>query len=188
MMWTLSKQMALLKTWGGPFLVFGIIEFTGITGCSVFATRPIQQMSDCSVAIRAAKEVQADVLAPELYRQAMEMFFRARKDYKFKNFLLAREYAEKAKKLAEQAEFEAIRSGGNRIDAGIVDPMANGVQAAKEELPSSGSQPQPAATPYPYPTPEGIPADSYDQRMQEQQQRNAPAAVTGTAPTGAGTH
>src|SRR5690348_3640000 len=76
-------------------------------GCSIIATRPVQEMSDATAAIRAAKEVQADTLAPEYYRQSNEWFFRAKHEYKFKNFKLAKEYADKARYLAEQAEFEA---------------------------------------------------------------------------------
>src|SRR5271170_5746966 len=82
--------------------------------CSVFATRPVQDMSDTEAALRAAKEVQADTLAPELYRQANEWFFKSKHEYKFKNFDLARTYSDKARLFAEDAEFEAIRNGGNR--------------------------------------------------------------------------
>src|SRR4051812_24234163 len=57
-------------------------------GCSLLATRPLQEMSDTSAAIRAAKEVQADTLSPEFYRQSNEWFFKAKHEYKFKNFLL----------------------------------------------------------------------------------------------------
>lgn len=153
---------------------FILLIFIGM-GCSVFATRPSQQMSDCNASIRAAKEVQADVLAPELYRQAMELFSKARKEYRFKNFLLAKEHAEKAKKFAEQAEFEAIRSGGLRSDSEIVDPLERGAPGGGGgALPPSIAEP----SPYPYPTPEPIPADGYEQRVQEQQQAApAPARV-----------
>lgn len=77
-------------------------------------------MSDTAAAIRAAREVQADTLTPELFRQASEWFNLARREYKYKNFSLALEYAQKAKEFAEEAEFEAIRgahSGSSSFEA-----------------------------------------------------------------------
>ncbi len=123
-------------------LLAPLVVLAGAASCSLFKTRPVQDMSDTNAAIHAAKEVQADTLAPELYRQANEWFFRARKEYKFKNFALAEEYAQKARIFAEQAEFESIRNGGSRTE-NVPDPLANA----------------PAAAPYAYPTPQGTPAD-----------------------------
>jgi hypothetical protein len=100
-------------------------------------------MSDTSAAIHAAKEVQADSLAPELYRQSSEWFLKAKNEYKLKNFKWAREYAQKARRFAEQAEFEAIRNGGNRAD-----------QISDEVVPP----PRPG---YQYPAPQGTPANMY---------------------------
>ncbi len=118
-------------------------------GCSLFATRPVQEMSDTAAALRAAREVQADVLAPDLFRQSNEWFLKARHDYKLKNFKTAREFAEKARGLAEQAEFEALKSGALRSESGAnADAFA--------PLPSV-TETQ-AAEPYPYPVPEPKPA------------------------------
>ena len=83
-------------------------------------------MSDTVAALKAAKEVQADTLAPELYRQATEWFFRAKREYKFKNFREAFDYARKARLFAEEAEFFAIRGGGNRASAAGSDPLTEG--------------------------------------------------------------
>lgn len=129
--------------------------------------RPVQDMSDTAAAIRAAREVQADTLAPELYRQANEWFFRAKHEYKFKNFDLARSYSDKARVFAEDAEFEAIRNGGNRSgDVTTTDPLAPGLTG-----PADKAVPTPTAAPYAYPTPTGIPAN------------DAPAG-TGSSPGG----
>src|SRR4051812_29603106 len=92
-----------------------VVGWLALSGCSILATRPVQEMSDTSAALRAAKEVQADTLAPDLYRQSNEWFFRAKQEYKFKNFDLARKYAKRARYYAENAEFQAIRGGGNRV-------------------------------------------------------------------------
>jgi hypothetical protein len=140
--------------------------------CSVFATRPVQDMSDTEAALRAAKEVQADTLAPELYRQATEWWFNARKEYRFKNFALAQEDALKARRFAEQAEFEALRNGGNRTD---VAPVDQAIQVPSSQ-PTGASTPDPTNTPYAYPTPQGTPADVYEQRKAEDDARKAKEA------------
>jgi hypothetical protein len=111
-------------------------------------------MSNTTAAIRAAKEVQADTLAPELYRQSNEWFFKAKREYKFKNFKLAKEYSDKARFLAEQAEFESLKNGGNRAEQNISDPLAN-------------ANPTPAASPYAYPEPEGTFAEDYGKKKAE---------------------
>ena len=80
-------------------------------------------MSNMEVALRAAKEVSADTLAPELYRLASEMSISARREYRLKNFKEAKEYADKARVLAEKSEFESIRNGGKR-ETIPQDPLA----------------------------------------------------------------
>jgi len=82
-------------------------------------------MSDTSSALKAAREVQADTLAPELFRQANEWFMRAKREYKLKNFQIADEYAHKARYFAEQAEFEAMRNGAKRVEYSAPDPLSN---------------------------------------------------------------
>jgi len=115
----LKKESRANRSSVCPFL-FGIIILTTIGGCAVVSTRPTQEMADTQSAIRAAKEVQADSLAPDLYRQSNEWFFKAKREYKLKNFSFAEDYAEKAREFAEQAEFEAIKNGGNRT--GVTAP------------------------------------------------------------------
>jgi hypothetical protein len=107
------------------------------TACSITAVRPSQEMSNMEVAIRAAKEVGADNLAPELYRNAIEQGLMARKEYRFKNFMNAKALAEKARILAEKAEFESLRNGGKR-EALPVDPLSEPSYA-----------PEPISTPAP---------------------------------------
>lgn len=118
-------------------------------------------MSDTYTAIRAAKEVQADVLAPELYRQANEWFYRARKEYKLKNFELAENFARKARHFAEQAEFEVIRNGGSRGDS-VPDADATANAGGPSSGDSSGAAPStPSDIPTSHPTPiEEVPAAS----------------------------
>lgn len=110
-------------------------------------TRPIQEMSYLSASVRAAKEVQADTLSPDFFRQAMEWYSKARREYKIKNFSLAQEYAVKARYFAEQAEFDALKHGGVRSEVNSGPPQG-----------SSTAPP----SPYPYPTPTATPAEGAD--------------------------
>ncbi len=71
-------------------------------------------MSDTAAALRAAREVSADSLAPEKYRRATEAFFKAQNEYRMKNFQIAEDFAAKAKRLAEESEFDALRQGSSR--------------------------------------------------------------------------
>jgi len=105
--------------------------------CSVTAVRPSQEMSDMEVSMKAAQEVNADLLAPELYRLAHETALMARREYRLKNFLEAKKFAEAARGHAERAEFEAIRNGAKR-EAIPTDPLAEPSYA-----------PEPIATPEP---------------------------------------
>lgn len=113
-------------------------------------TRPVQEMSDTAAAIRAAREVQADTLSPELFRQANEWFFRAKNEYKLKNFKLAQDYALKARSFAEKAEFEVLKSGGSRNQQVVSDPLSDNITPP----PPPPGQPVKKEN-YPYPTPTG---------------------------------
>lgn len=137
-------------------------------GCAVFTGRPVQEMADTAAALRAAREVQADTLAPELFRQASEWYQTAKNEYKLKNFEAARDAANKSRRYAETAEFEAIKSSGVRSDVNIPDPIAD-----TNPLPGQGDVPTaapPAAAPppYPYPSPTPTPFTEYDKRKAEE--------------------
>lgn len=163
--WNRNLNFEFLRIYRLPLT---LLLISSSLGCSLLATRPVQEMSDTTAALRAAKEVQADTLAPELYRKANELFLKARKEYKYKNFYLANDYAEQARALAEQAEFEAIRGGGIRQDANIPDPLAN-------------SLPTPTNPAYAYPTPTGRLADP--QLSGANNQPNAAATPVSANPT-----
>ena len=123
-----------------------LILVGALASCSITATRPVQEMSDTAAAIKAAREVNADTLAPDLFRQANETFFRAKNEYKFKNFKIAKTLAEKARQFAEQAEFDALRGGASR----------NAMTPSGEPV---VTPPKPEA--YPYPAPTGTPASEF---------------------------
>ena len=94
------------------------------------------------VAIKAAKEVGADVLAPELYRNSVERGQEARKEYRFKNFMQAKTLAEQARSFAEKAEYESIRNGGKR-EVLPQDPLADPSYAPEQIAPPSSDNGNP---------------------------------------------
>ena len=104
-------------------VLVGALSVFLFTGCSVVAVRPAQEMSNMEVALKAAKEVSADTLAPELYRSALEKSLIARKEYRLKNFLNARKLADESRMIAEKAEYESIRNGAKR-EVAPEDPLA----------------------------------------------------------------
>lgn len=128
---------------GVPFLFFCT---SLISGCSVLSVKPSPDIANMEVAIRAAKEVSADVLAPELYRMALENGVRARREFRLKNFSVAREVADKARLYAEKAEYESIKNGGQR-EAIPTDPLADPSYQVEPIEPGSGDNPAAAAEP-----------------------------------------
>ncbi len=119
-----------------------------LASCSLFKTRPVQEMSDTAAAMKAAKDSQADVIAPVLYREANEWWQKAKAEYKYKNFEEAEAYAVKARKLAEKAEFEVLKNPGQHAES-----------SSDGAPPAAAPEPASASSPYPYPTPTGTPYD-----------------------------
>jgi len=78
-------------------------------GCGLATTRPKMEMSLAQVAFLAAKEAQADVKAPGLFRKAEYYYLKAKSAYKRKYFNKAQQYAVLSKKYSERAEYIAIR-------------------------------------------------------------------------------
>lgn len=80
-----------------------------LTACGLATTRPKMEMSMAQVAFMAAKEAQADIKAPGLYRKAEYYYLKAKSSYKRKYFNKAQQYALLSKKYSERAEYVAIR-------------------------------------------------------------------------------
>lgn len=150
---------------GSRFLFLPIAAIALWAGCSLVQTRPVQEMSDAAAAIRAAREVQADTLSPELFRQANETFFRAKNEYRLKNFVEAKQFADQAKDFAERSEFEVIRFGTARNANQLPDPLAEGglgsAEAAAQET-QRAARPKPTLAPNAYASPSGVPVEAYD--------------------------
>ena len=149
-----------------------LLCFIGVSSCSLTETRPVQDMADTVSALKAAKEVNADSLAPELFRQAVDAYTRSKNEYRYKNFSLAKAYALRAKKFAEEAEYQSILQGANRTSLVPTD------------------EPPPPPPPPEEPPPEqGTPIFLRDEAAaaaaaQQQQQQQPPAGAAGNPSTG----
>ena len=89
--------------------VFLIFIFLFVSACGLTTTRPKLEMSLAQTAFMAAKEAQADIKAPGLYRKAEYYYLKAKSSYKRKYFNKAQQYALLSKKYSERAEYVAIR-------------------------------------------------------------------------------
>lgn len=132
------------------FVMLGMSS-AGLNGCALLVTRPSQEMYNMGVAIRAAKEVGADTLAPELFRMASEKGLEARREFRVKNFKEAKELAEKSRIYAERAEFESIKNGGKR-EVLPADPLSEPSYAPEEIQPASPDEEKKPAAPETKPT------------------------------------
>ena len=88
-------------------LIFSFILFFG--ACSLTSSRPKEEMSLATAAFLAAREANAHISAPDLFRKAEFYLLKARETYRRKNFDKAKDYALLAKKFAENAEFVALK-------------------------------------------------------------------------------
>ncbi len=91
------------------FVLLVIALQTFLLGCGLATTRPKMDMSYAQVAFMAAKEAQADVKAPGLFRKAEYYYLKAKSAYRRKYFNKAQQYAILSKKYSERAEYIAIR-------------------------------------------------------------------------------
>lgn len=90
----------------GFFATFvGLLGMFGLSACQ---SRPVVDLALADVAIKAAQKSKADALAPDAYRKAENHYLRAKKDFTDGYYDSAKNYAKKARLLAEQAEYKAL--------------------------------------------------------------------------------
>jgi len=89
------------------FRLLLILNF--LMACSLTATRPKKEMSMATAAFIAARESNAHISAPNLFRKAEYYYGRAKSAYRKKYFDKAKQYAILAQKFSERAEFLALR-------------------------------------------------------------------------------
>lgn len=87
------------------FLVFILIFVLG--ACGLTTTRPKTEMALAQTAFIAAKQANAQSLAPNIYRKAEFYYLKAKSAYRRKYFNKAKQYAILSQKFSEQAEFAA---------------------------------------------------------------------------------
>lgn len=110
------KAAARIRT--AAFLLF---TASVSAGCAMFDSRPVKQLAYAEAAFQAATAANAEgnpATAP-VYLLAKDNLARARSFYRLKNFREARVLAIKARRLAEEAEWKALRgdSGSNQVES-----------------------------------------------------------------------
>lgn len=91
------------------FYLFIVPPLIFFLSCGLATTRPKLEMSMAAAAFLAAKEVKANIMAPNLYRKAEIYYLKAKSSYRRKYFNKAKQYAILSQKFSEQAEFIAVR-------------------------------------------------------------------------------
>ena len=89
--------------------IFFLFILLFLSACGLTAARPKLEMSLAQAAFMAAKNAQADIKAPGLFRKAEYYYLKAKSSYKRKYFNKAQEFAILSKKYSERAEYVAIR-------------------------------------------------------------------------------
>lgn len=97
------KALCFIRT------VFFINFLVIIASCGLATTRPKLEMRMAQSAFIAAKDANAQTLAPGLYRKAEYYYLKAKSSYKRKYFNKAKQYAILSQKFSEKAEYISIR-------------------------------------------------------------------------------
>ena len=77
--------------------------------CGLVQTKPKLELSLAEAAFVAAREQNAHIKAPGLFRKAEIYYLKARSSYRKKYFSKAKQYALLSREFSEQAEFAAIK-------------------------------------------------------------------------------
>ncbi|NBV50004.1 DUF4398 domain-containing protein [bacterium] len=96
-----------------------ILLFVGVI--SACHPRPIEDMILADVALKAAQKVKAEVLAPDTYRRAENLYLRAKKDFTEGYYESAKKFAHEARQIAEQAEYQSVAKQ-TELKGGFVEP------------------------------------------------------------------
>ena len=116
-----NRGMNLLKHKKAACIIGVAFLFSGLSsGCAIFETRPLKQMAYAEAAVQAATVANAESnpATISVFQLARDQLSRARSYYRLKNFKKARIYAINARRLAEEAEWKALRpSDGSKVDS-----------------------------------------------------------------------
>ena len=98
-----TGERSLLSYLNKFFLITFIL--VGV-GCS---SKPLHELILADVALKASQKAKADSLSPDLYRKAENHLLRAKRDYREGYYESCRKFADKARILAERAEYRAVK-------------------------------------------------------------------------------
>lgn len=89
-----------------------------VPGCAAIESRPVKQLAYAEAAMQGATLASADTNADTapVYQLAKDALARARSYYRLKNFKQARILAVRARRLAEEAEWKALRGNSGSKD------------------------------------------------------------------------
>jgi PBP1b-binding outer membrane lipoprotein LpoB len=92
------------------------------SGCSMFETRPVKQLAYAEAAMQAALLANADTNPDtmQIYQLARDSLARARSFYRLKNFREARKLAVRSRRMAEEAEWKALRGSSSKEGDSLV--------------------------------------------------------------------
>jgi hypothetical protein len=93
-----------------------------LPACAMVESRPVKQMAYAEAAVQGATLANAETnpdTAP-IFQLAKDSLARARSFYRLKNFRECRKLAVRARRLAEEAEWKALRGNSGSKDADSV--------------------------------------------------------------------
>jgi hypothetical protein len=94
-----------------------------LSACAAVETRPVKQMAYAEAAMQGANLANAET-NPEtiaVFQLAKDSLARARSYYRLKNFRECRKLAVRARRLAEEAEWKALRGNAGSKEPGSVE-------------------------------------------------------------------
>lgn len=111
--------------------LFGFLLVTALFLLDACHPRPIEELALADLAVKAAQKVKADSLAPDQFRKAENFYLRAKKDYAEGYFESSKKFAEQARVMAEQAEYQALlkqtQLKGRPSEDDVLSPQREGM-------------------------------------------------------------
>ena len=106
MQMSLQRRKAALPLGLAAFLLCPVLF-----GCTAIETRPVKQMAYAEAAVQGATLANAETNPDKMavFQLAKDSLARARSFYRLKNFRECRKLAVRARRLAEEAEWKALR-------------------------------------------------------------------------------
>lgn len=91
-------------------------------------------MALADVALKSAQKAKADVLSPDVYRRAENYYLRAKKDFTEGYFDSCRKFANEARLLAEQAEYQSLLRQSKTKEGSTDDEASRDLKNSGERL------------------------------------------------------